>query len=100
MQFLFYRTNGTYGTTNTNVCDILAEVQPDDILDGLDCVGIKVNRYFETMPENVSYVLWACDPLTEIKKVFMKMYKDNEEADVENFKIFTEEVRAIVDYFS
>lgn len=100
MQFLFYRKNGTYGTTNTNIRDILAEVQPDDILDGLDCVGIKVNRYFETMPENISYVLWACDPLTEIKKVFMRMYRDSEEADVEDFKISPEEVQAIVDYFS
>ena len=47
MQFLFYRSNGTYCTTNTNIRDILAEVQPDDIIDALDCVGIKVNRYFE-----------------------------------------------------
>lgn len=100
MQFLFYRKNGTYGTTNTNIRDILAEIQPNDIIDALDCVGIKVNRYFETMPENTDYVLWICDPLTEIRKVFMKMYKNDEESDVEEFKIFPDEVRAIVDYFS
>ena len=99
MQFLFYRKNGTYGTTNTNIRDILAEIQPNDIIDALDCVGIKVNRYFETMPENTDYVLWVCDPLTEIRKVFMKMYKNDEESDVEEFKIFHDEVRAIVDYF-
>lgn len=100
MQFLFYRNNGTYYTTTTNIRDILAEVQPDDILDGLDCVGIEVNRYFETMHENVSYVLWVCDPLTEIKKVFMKMYKNGKEDTVEDFKISPDEVRAIADYFS
>ena len=100
MQFLFYRKNGTYGTTNTNIRDILAEIQPNDIIDALDCVGIKVNRYFETMPENTDYVLWVCDPLTEIRKVFMKMYKNNEESDVEEFKISPDEVRAIADYFS
>lgn len=100
MQFLFYRNNGIYCTTTTNIRDILAEVQPDDILDGLDCVGIKVNRYFETMHENVSYVLWVCDPLTEIKKVFMKMYKNGKEDTVEDFKISPDEVRAIADYFS
>ena len=100
MQFLFYRKNGTYGTTNTNIRDILAEIQPNDIIDALDCVGIKVNRYFETMTENTDSVLWVCDPLTEIRKVFMKMYKNDEESDVEEFKLFPDEVRAIVDYFS
>lgn len=100
MQFLFYRKNGTYGTTNTNIRDILAEIQPDDIIDAFDCIGIKVNRYFETIPRNIDYVLWVCDPLTEIRKVFMKMYKNDEESDIEEFKIFPDEVRAIVDYFS
>ena len=100
MQFLFYRTNGTYGTTNTNIRDILAEVQPDDIIDALDCIGLRVNRYFETMPRNTDYVLWVCDPLTEIRKVFMKMSKNNEESDVEEFKSSPDEVRAIADYFS
>ena len=50
MQFLYYHKDTTYGSfhiTNTNICDILAEIQPDDIIDGLDCVGIRVNRYFE-----------------------------------------------------
>ena len=100
MQFLFYRSDGTYHTTNTNIRDILAELQPDDIIDALDSIGIRINRYFETIPENTDYILWACDPLTEIKKVFMKMYKNNEEDDVEEFKIYPDEVRAIADYFS
>lgn len=100
MQFLFYRTNGTYSTTSTNIRDILAEIQPDDIIDALDCIGLRVNRYFETMPRNTDYVLWVCDPLTEIRKVFMKMYKNNEEDTVEDFKISLDEVRAIADYFS
>lgn len=100
MQFLFYRNNGTYHTTNTNIRDILAEVQPDDIIDALDSIGIRINRYFETIPENTDYILWVCDPLTEVKNVFMKVYKNSEEDTVEEFKIYPDEVRAIVDYFS
>lgn len=52
------------------------------------------------MPENTDYILWVCDPLTEVKKLFMKMHKNGEEDTVEEFKIYPDEVRAIVDYFS
>lgn len=66
----------------------------------MDCVGIRVNRYFENISDN-DYVLWICDPLTEVKEIFMKMYgKNNEEDVVEEFKISSDEIQAIVDYFS
>ena len=103
MQFLYYHKDTTYGSfhiTNTNICDILAEIQPDDIIDGLDCVGIRVNRYFENISDN-DYVLWICDPRTEVKEIFMKMYdKNNKEDVVEEFKISADEIQAIIDYFS
>ena len=103
MQFLYYHkdtTCGLFHITNTNIRDILAEIQPDDIIDGLDCVGIRVNRYFENISDN-DYILWICDPRTEVKEIFMKMYDKNTEEDVvEEFKISADEIQAIIDYFS
>ena len=96
MTFLFTKNNGTFGITSTNINDILAAVQPDDILDNLDSIGIRINRYFDTIADNVDYILW----ITEEKEVSLKVYHNDEENDAEEFKISPEEVQAIIDYLS
>lgn len=96
MTFLFTKNNGTFGITSTNISDILAAVQPDDILDNLDSIGIRINRYFDSIADNIDYILW----ITEEKEVSLKVYHDGEEDNVEEFTISPEEVQAIVDYLS
>ena len=96
MTFLFAKKDGTFGITSTNIIDILAEVQPDDILDNLDSIGIRINRYFDSIADNIDYILW----ITEEKEVSLKVYHDGEEDNVEEFTISPEEVQAIVDYLS
>ena len=96
MTFLFAKKDGTFGITSTTIIDILAEVQPDDILDNLDSIGIRINRYFDTIADNVDYILW----ITEEKEVSLKVYHNDEENDAEEFKISPEEVQAIIDYLS
>ena len=96
MTFLFAKKDGTFGITSTNIIDILAEVQPDDILDNLDSIGIRINRYFDTIADKVDYILW----ITEEKEVSLKVYHNDEENDAEEFKISPEEVQAIIDYLS
>ena len=53
MTFLFYKNNGTFGITSTDIGDILAEVQPEDIIDGITEIGIKINSYFENIAANI-----------------------------------------------
>lgn len=96
MTFLFTKNNGTFGITSTNINDILAVVQPEDMIDGLDCIGIKINRYFDSIPEDVDYILW----ITEEKNVSMKVYHNGEEDNVEEFKISTEETDAIINFIT
>lgn len=94
MTFQFAKKNGTYGITSTNINDILAVVQPEDIIDGLDCIGIKINRYFNSIPEDVDYILW----ITDEKEVTLKVYHNGEEDDVEEFKISPEEIHALINF--
>lgn len=96
MTFLFAKNNGTFGITATNINDILAVIQPEDIIDGLDCIGIRINRYFDSIPEDVDYILW----ITEEQNVSLKVYHDGEEDDAEEFKISSEEVQNVIDYLS
>lgn len=96
MTFLFTKNNGTFGITSTNINDILSVVQPEDMIDGLDCIGIKINRYFDSIPEDVDYILW----ITEEKNVSMKVYHNGEEDDVEEFKISVEETDAIINFIT
>lgn len=96
MTFLFAKNNGTFGITSTNINDILAVIQPEDIIDGLDCIGIRINRYFDSIPEDVDYILW----ITEEQNVSLKVYHDGEEDDAEEFKISSEEVQNVIDYLS
>lgn len=96
MTFLFAKNNGTFGITSTNINDILAVIQPEDIIDGLDCIGIRINRYFDSIPEDVDYILW----ITEEKNVSMKVYHNGEEDDVEEFKISAEETDTIVNFIT
>lgn len=46
MQFLIYKKNGTFSTCTNDISDILAAAQPEDIIDTLDGIGVKVNRFF------------------------------------------------------
>lgn len=96
MTFLFAKNNGTFGITSTNINDILAVIQPEDIIDGLDCIGIRINRYFDSIPEDVDYILW----ITEEQNVSLKVYHDGEEDDAEEFKISSEEIQNVIDYLS
>ena len=96
MTFLFTKNNGTFGITSTNINDILSVVQPEDMIDGLDCIGIKINRYFDSIPEDIDYILW----ITEEKNVSMKVYHNGEEDDVEEFKISVEETDAIINFIT
>lgn len=96
MTFLFTKNNGTFGITSTNINDILAVVQPEDMIDGLDCIGIKINRYFDSIPEDFDYILW----ITEEQNVSLKVYHDGEEDDVEEFKISTEEINDLISFIA
>lgn len=96
MTFQFAKKNGTFGITSTNINDILAVIQQEDIIDGLDCIGIRINRYFNSIPEDIDYILW----ITEEHNVSLKVYHDGEEDDAEEFKISSEEVQNVIDYLS
>lgn len=101
MKFLFAKNNGTFGITSTDITDILAEVQPEDIIDGLDCIGIRINRYFDSISNNIDYILWISQ-VTE--KVMLKAYafsiSENAtiEEDVEEFKISNKEIQVLIDF--
>lgn len=101
MKFTFYKNNGTIGTTNTKIEDILAEVQPDDIIDGLDCIGITINRYFaDILVEGVKYILWidSKDTASVSLKKYAQSITDNDtvEEDAEDFQISNHERAALI----
>lgn len=104
MTFLFYKNNGTFGITSTDIGDILAEVQPEDIIDGITEIGIKINSYFENIAANIDYILWI-NHITE--KVELKAYitvdgliaeHETIEDDVEEFKISPKEICELMNF--
>lgn len=98
MKFSFYKNNGTMGTTNTKIEDILAEVQPEDIIDGLDCIGININRYFaDILAEGIKYILWVGSNKITLKK-YAHNIADNDtyEEDAEDFQISNKEKEALI----
>lgn len=106
MTFLFVKNNGTFGITSTDITDILAEVQPEDIIDGITEIGIKINSYFENITANIDYILWI-NHITE--KVELKAYcttnsllSKNEtfEEDVEEFQISDAELMILFNYIA
>lgn len=55
MQFLYYHKDTTYGSfhiTNTNIRDILAEIQPDDIIDAAERRILKWYQLHHTQKED------------------------------------------------
>lgn len=96
MTFLFYKTNGTFGITNTNINDILKDIQLEDIIDGLDEIGIQLNRHFKNMDATTKYVLWINQ---RTGNADLDLYKDGESEDAEEFKISDHEIQTLLDYF-
>lgn len=97
MTFLFYKTNGTFGIATNNISDILAEVKPEDIIDALDGVGVRVNRYFSNITDLVDYVLWLDQKTNEVT-----MTANNKEGfyePAEEFKISDSEIQALIEFF-
>lgn len=97
MTFLFYEANGTYAIPTNNISDILAAVQPEDIIDVLDGVGVRVNRYFDNITPLVDYVLWLDQRTNEVT-----MTASNKEGycePVEEFKISASEIQALIEFF-
>ena len=97
MTFLYYTSTGTYGITHTNIKDILSNIQSDDIIDGLNEIGIQLNRFFENMDFTTKYVLWINQTNG---KAALDLYKDEESEDVEEFQIFPEEINQILEFFA
>lgn len=106
MTFLFMKKNGTFGITSTDIVDILAEVQPEDIIDGITEIGIRINSYFENITANVNYILWI-NNITE--KVELKAYgttnsllskTETFEEDVEEFQISDGELMILFNYIA
>lgn len=104
MTFLYYKNNGTFGITSTRLNDILSETVPADIIDAVTEVGVRINRYFENIADNIDYILWV-DLLTE--NVSLKAYitvdgliskHETIEEDVEEFRIFPEEIHEFINY--
>lgn len=103
MTFLFYKNNGTFGITTTRLNDILSETVPADIINAVTEVGVRINRYFETIADNIDYILWV-DLLTE--NVSLKAYitvdglisHETIEKDVEEFRISPEEIREFINF--
>ncbi len=97
MNFLYYQSNGTYAITRTNINDILSAIQPEDIIDGLNEIGIQLNRFFEDMDFKTKYVLWINQTNG---KASLDLYKNGESEDAEEFQISTEEVNQILEFFA
>lgn len=97
MKFLYYQSNGTYAITRTNINDILSTIQPDDIIDGLNEIGIQLNRFFENMDSATKYVLWINQTNG---KASLDLYKDSESEDAEEFQISPEEINQILEFFA
>ncbi len=97
MKFLYYTSIGTYGITHTNIKDILSNIQSDDIIDGLDEIGIQLNRFFEDMDSTTIYVLWINQTNG---KASLDVYKDSESEDAEEFQIYSEEINQILEFFA
>ena len=98
MKFLYYTSTGTYGITHTNIKDILSNIQSDDIIDGLDKIGIQLNRFFDVMDSTTRYVLWINQ--TNGKASLYDVYKDSESEDAEEFQISPEEINQILEFFA
>lgn len=97
MTFLYYEANGTYAIPTNNISDILAAVQPEDIIDVLDGVGVRVNRYFSNITDLVDYVLWL-DQRTN-KVAMTANSKDGFYESAEEFKISASEIQALIEFF-
>lgn len=97
MKFLYYTSTGTYGIPHTNIKDILSNIQSDDIVDGLNKIGIQLNRFFEDMDFTTKYVLWI---IQTNGKASLDLYKDEESEDAEAFQISPEEVNQILEFFA
>lgn len=97
MKFLYYQSNGTYAITRTNINDILSATQPEDIIDGLNEIGIQLNRFFENMDFTTRYVLWINQTNG---KASLDVYKDSESEDAEEFQISPEEINQILEFFA
>ena len=71
--------------------------QADDIIDGLDEIGIQLNRFFEDMDSTTIYVLWINQTNG---KASLDVYKDSESEDAEEFQIYSEEINQILEFFA
>lgn len=96
MQFLIYRNDGTLSTCTNDISDILAAAQPEDIIDTLDGIGVKVNRFFESIDNSVNYIIWL-DQITNA----VTMDMSNEEGyyePVQEFKISESEIQTLIKF--
>ena len=97
MQFLIYRNDGTLSTCTNNISDILSATQPEDIIDTLDGIGVRVNSYFDNITPLVDYVLWLDQKTNEVT-----MTANDEEGfyePAEEFKISDSEIQTLIRFF-
>lgn len=97
MQFLIYKKNGTFSTCTNDISDILAAAQPEDIIDTLDGIGVRVNNFFGNINNSVNYIIWL-DQRTNA--VTMDMSNENGYYEpVEEFKISDSEIQTLIRFF-
>lgn len=96
MQFLIYKKNGTFSTCTNDISDILAAAQPEDIIDTLDGIGVRVNNFFENINNSVNYIIWL-DQRTNA----VTMDVSNEDGyyePVQEFKISESEIQTLIKF--
>lgn len=98
MQFLIYKKDGTFSTCTNDISDILVAAQPEDIIDTLDGIGVRVNSFFENIDNSVNYIIW----LNQITNA-ITMDMSNEEGyyePVQEFKISKSEIQTLIKFCS
>lgn len=96
MQFLIYKKNGTFSTCTNDISDILAAAQPEDIIDMLDGIGVRVNRFFESIDNSVNYIIWL-DQRTNAVTMDMSN-EDGYYEPVQEFKISESEIQTLIKF--
>lgn len=96
MQFLIYKKNGTFSTCTNDISDILAAAQPEDIIDTLDGIGVRVNNFFENINNSVNYIIWL-DQRTNAVTMDMSN-EDGYYEPVQEFKISESEIQTLIKF--
>lgn len=96
MQFLIYRNDGTLSTCTNNISDILSAARPEDIIDTLDGIGVRVNNFFENINNSVNYIIWL-DQRTNAVTMDISN-EDGYYEPVQEFKISESEIQTLIKF--